>query len=518
MNESKPKEFGRIRAALFPVYRHEIKKLIPMFILMFFICFNYTVLRNLKDALVLTAKHSGSEVIPAIKLYVMFPAAILGVLLYTKLSQHYSQERVFYLIVSGFFLFFGLFAFVIYPNVEYLHPVDSVVFLQEHLPTGFKGIIAMYGNWTFTLFYLFAELWACLVLNVLFWGFANQVMSLGEAMRFYSIFHIGSNIGTCVASLVSISVTNWIHKSHGVVQVQDEFGQLLTYLLPIVVFSCIAIMMMFRWINSHVSLDPWVHQAPKRKKKHSLRESFAYLTQSKYLLCIAVMVISYNLFTNCVEVIWKDRLRELYPNTIDLNNYLNVISLLTGTLSVGMALIMPWVIKKKGWCFTAMITPIVTLLTSAGFFFFLINQDTLAYPIATLIGGTSLGIVVFFGGLHNTLTKAGKYSVFDVTKEMSFIPLDHEVKQNGKAVIDGVGSRLGKSGASLVQNILLLFYSSLISCVPIIAAVLFIVIIAWFMAVRSLNKQFTTLNSSKETEPSPETGDYIDGDLVGAPA
>ena len=42
-----------------------------------------------------------------------------------------------------------------------------------------------------------------------------------------------------------------------------------------------------------------------------VRDSFRFLSDHKYLACIAILVVSYNLVINLVEVIWKDQLREL---------------------------------------------------------------------------------------------------------------------------------------------------------------------------------------------------------------
>src|SRR5271155_566247 len=117
---STEKTFGPIRSCFWPIHRFEAKKLIPMFLIVFFICVNYSILRNMKDSVVVTA--SGAEVIPFIKVWAMFPMAILLTLLFTKLSNRYSQERVFYIMIGGFLFFFDLFAYVLYPLRDTLHP------------------------------------------------------------------------------------------------------------------------------------------------------------------------------------------------------------------------------------------------------------------------------------------------------------------------------------------------------------------------------------------------------------
>ncbi|EKE21600.1 MAG: hypothetical protein ACD_7C00172G0001, partial [uncultured bacterium] len=62
-------KFGKCRSLLWPIYSFELKKIIPMLLMMFCISFNYTILRDLKDALVVTAGSSGAEIIPFLKFY-----------------------------------------------------------------------------------------------------------------------------------------------------------------------------------------------------------------------------------------------------------------------------------------------------------------------------------------------------------------------------------------------------------------------------------------------------------------
>jgi len=58
---------------------HERAKLIPLAAMFFCILFNYTILRDTKDVLMVTAPKSGAEVIPFIKTYCNLPVAIVSV-------------------------------------------------------------------------------------------------------------------------------------------------------------------------------------------------------------------------------------------------------------------------------------------------------------------------------------------------------------------------------------------------------------------------------------------------------
>lgn len=55
----------------------ERQKLGPLALMFFCILFNYTILRDTKDVLMVTAPKSGAEVIPFLKTYVNLPAAIV---------------------------------------------------------------------------------------------------------------------------------------------------------------------------------------------------------------------------------------------------------------------------------------------------------------------------------------------------------------------------------------------------------------------------------------------------------
>lgn len=123
-----------------------------------------------------------------------------------------------------------------------------------------------------------------------------------------------------------------------------------------------------------------------------------------------------------------------------------------------------------------------------------------------MMGTTPLMLAVVFGTAQNIMSKSAKYSLFDPTKEMAYIPLDQESKVKGKAAIDVVGARLGKSGGSLVQQGLMAAFGSLAAITPYVAGILFLIIFAWIWSANSLSKQFSKLNAEKEERAKTEEG------------
>lgn len=133
------------------------------------------------------------------------------------------------------------------------------------------------------------------------------------------------------------------------------------------------------------------------------------------------------------------------------------------------------------------------------FFVFIIFRDSID-PIVSPLGFTALGVIVYVGLTQNVLGKAVKYSLFDPTKEMSYIPLDDELKSKGKAAVDVIGGRLGKSGGAAINFLLLnvLFVgSSLVQLAPLIAIIFAVILFIWFFAVRGLNIEFLKLTNKQ---------------------
>jgi AAA family ATP:ADP antiporter len=513
MQQASNQAFGKIRSFVWPIHRHELPKVLPMFLMLFFVCFNYTVLRNLKDAIVITAKSSGAEVIPFIKVWVMLPAAVISTIIFTYISNHFSRRKVFYIVIGFFLAFFSLFTFFIYPMHESIGADTLANFLQSVLPAGCKGLIAMVRNWPFTMFYVVAEFWSTMVLSVLFWGFANEITRMSEATRFYSALNISSNTASIFAGQMAVLLSSSAFNPN-LFFGHDAWEQTLDKLTLLILFCGVGILITFHWMTKHVLNDPnYMPEEARRTKKDkklSFRQSISFVANSKYLLCIAAIVVGYNLVIHMVEIIWKDRLRELCPNPNEYNIYMNNLTSAMGIISTTVALVMVGIIRKLGWTKTALITPLVLCITTIAFFACLLADNTLSPFVSVLLGTTPLALAVLLGSVQNCFTKAAKYSLFDTTKEMAFIPLAPEHKLKGKAAIDGIGSRLGKSGGSLIHQGLLVIFCTLSSSTPYVACILLAVLAMWIMAVRMLGKQFNEkTHGIEQEEDSPSVPDEV---------
>lgn len=472
------------------------KKLFPLGAMLFFILFNYTILRDTKDVLVVTS--AGAEIIPFLKTYVNLPAAVGFTYLYSMLSNKMSADKVFYVVMSSFVSFFGLFASVIYPNRAFLHPHAAADLLTTLLPAFFIPLISIFRNWTYALFYMLSNLWGNVIVSLLFWGFANEISTVDEAKKYYPLFGMMAN----VALIFSGQYVKYVSALPAAVGSVDYWGRSLKLLMGAVVGGGSLVIALYAYMQKYVLTDPEcvdVKAQEKRKKsktKLSYSESISFLSKSPYIRNLAILVIAYGMSINIVEVTWKSKLRLAFPDPNSYSAFMGNFSSATGVITFLMMFFGKFVLEKFGWGVASLVTPVTLLVTGAGFFSLSLFPKFFA-PIASSLGTTPLLLAVFIGAAQNIMSKAAKYALFDPCKESAYIPLDSESRTKGKAAVEVVGGPLGKSGGSFLQQLLIGIFGSLSKCTPYLGICLGGIIAAWIAAASQLNILLNDLQKEK---------------------
>ncbi|NGX62925.1 MAG: ADP,ATP carrier protein 1 [Candidatus Anoxychlamydiales bacterium] len=507
-------DFGKIRSLFWPIRRHELSRFVPMMLLFFLIAFNYHILKILKDTLIITAPQSGAETIPFLKVWAILPSAILLTFLFTKLSSKLNRENIFYVVMSVFLGFFALFIFVIYPNIELFNLNSTADMLATKLPLGFKGFISIIRYWHFSLFYIMAESWSTIMLSLLLWIFIVDVLSIDQAKRYYAFFGVSRNsagilcgfLGQYLAakSLSSNASVHFLSKFCGAKTPWDQ--TLLIFIVTALVCG-VCIMTLYRYLH--------VYKYPKRyllggdinkkgKQNISFVKSILYTVKSKYVLYISLLVLCYNILINLVEVLWKSQIKELYPGSSAFTAFTSKVTLITGVVAVISSFFISGnLIRRLGWRVTALVTPIALIVSAFGFFYFVFVKKFAenSNVAITLFGLSPLVLAVLFGAVQDIFSRSLKYTVFDDTKEMAFIPLSAEEKLQSKSAIDGIGSRLGKSGSSLIMQILFMIFITPMGASPIIFGIVILIFPIWIIAINRLSKQF---EEKTKLLPKPE--------------
>lgn len=492
-----------IQNFLWPIKRDELRKFFPMAFMLFFILFNYSVLRVLKDSLVIPAL--GAEAVSFIKSYFVVPCAVLFTLLYAKMTNWMNFNRIFFSIGTFYLVYFVIFGLVIYPNQDIFHPSSHLVnqlihekynlYLFQVDMDHFKWFIILFSKWSFVLNYILAELWGSSMIFLLFWQFANQTVKTEEAKRFYPMFGLIGHAGALASGYLLKYLAGSSEKNYAFAGLVFDDSFALTVLASAFV-ALVMIIIIFYYINYVADRETVYMTKAKRpemlKSKLSIRESIKVIMSSKYLGYIVILIFSYGIAINLVEGVWKDRARALYSNTVDYAGFSSDVIVYTGYSAMFFMLAGANIFKYFGWLTAALITPITIFVTGALFFLLVVFSDTMYANVAAMTLVNPLFLTVLVGTIQNVLSKGTKYALFDSTKEMAYIPLNQELKSKGKAAVDVIGARFAKSGGAHVQSLIFMIFpaATYTTIAPYLMIVFTIVMIVWLYDVKMLHKAY----------------------------
>ncbi|MBL3284854.1 NTP/NDP exchange transporter Tlc2 [Rickettsiales endosymbiont of Paramecium tredecaurelia] len=488
---------SKFRYSVWPIRSHELKRFLPMAALMFIILLNQNLVRSIKDTSVVV--QLGSEVLSFIKLWGEMPAGFLFVIAYAKLSNVMRAENIFRIVTSLFLFAFAFLCFVVFPNQQFFHPDPA--FVEKYVQTlpHLRWFVIIAGKWSFALYYILAELWNVVVFILFFWQLANKITSSEEARRFYPFF---SFFGQSNLLLSGSVIVYFAGNNHFLMpffcDIYDPTEIVFKSLTMIVIISGICILLLHRFIEvtaiKNLKELPLKAIEDNQILKLTLLESAQVIIRSKCLWLIFVITTSYSLAIGFIEGLWMSKTKQLYTNCQDFITYQGHVLFWTGTCTLIAAFCGVSLMRLFSWRLVASITPICIMGAGLTFFVACLLQDHLQY-FDFLYGLQPLAVIVFIGGLQNVLGKGVKYSLFDATKEMVYIPLPSEIKTKGKAAVDIVGAKVGKSFSSVVQFLIFTIVPSARheNIVWFLAVAFAVVCCGWIVAVYSLSKEHLSI-------------------------
>ena len=155
-----------------------------------------------------------------------------------------------------------------------------------------------------------------------------------------------------------------------------------------------------------------------------------------------------------------------------------------------------YILRKFRWLVPALCTPVGAGISGVVFFMLIIFRE-LFEPLVNSWEMPMLMMAVLVGSTQVILFKAFNYTFVDSTKEMAFIPLDRELRTKGKAAVDVIGGRFGKSFGAILFQLMFYFVSPNLSDLTIQIFVIFVIaMVIWIFSVIALNKEFTKVTES----------------------
>lgn len=483
------KEFNKIQALIWPIHKYELKKFLPMSFLMFFILAIYTLVRDVKEIFIQfkthmwagAAKSDTAQLISALKVWYVLPCAFLAVMIFTLLMNKYGSKKTFYIIVTAFMVFYALFGLVLYPNLDsIMMSSEQITNMVSGVPHFFWTFLTCLGNWPITLFYIFSEIWGTMAIASLFWQFANATTMKHETKRFFGLFSLIGNAGVIIAGLV---VKQFLGKAP---------VNVVMWLMIAVVITGGLVLATYTYINKVVLTDPRFYDPTqikvkkKKKEKVSIMEGIKILFTNTYLLLVAVLVMAYGIGINFAEVVMKAQMKE-YFTPEQYSDMQGTLSILIGIFTIIVVLFSANVLRRCSWKVGAIITPALFLIVG-GLFFVATLYNKFVSP--EIFGMSAILLAIWIGIIQDALVKSVKYSLFDTTKSMAYIPLDEDTKTKGQAAVEVIGGRAGKAGASLIQQIMFGFVPGIMNHVVTIVGIFAVTVIAWIFSVFKLSPKY----------------------------
>ena len=209
-----------------------------------------------------------------------------------------------------------------------------------------------------------------------------------------------------------------------------------------------------------------------------------------------------------VETTWKSQIKALYSTKAEQMAFYADYTWYTAVATIAMNALSKQVIERLGWTVGAIITPISCGVLGSLFYLLMLSREYMWLP--DTLHSHMVPLAVAVGAVSVMLSRGAKYSFFDPTKEMAFIPLDNRLSTHGKAIADGMGSKFGKSfGGWFISSATMLIGVDLEGLCPMIAGLVVVLSLFWLVAVLRLGvlyrKQVQLHSDADEQAQMPVT-------------
>lgn len=385
------------------------KELLKFFLLalgFFFLIGSYWPLKTLKDSVFVNIV--GPMYLPWAKmasLALFFPI----VLLYSKLVDYWSSERLIYTVI---FFYGGLGLFFVY--------------LLGHSSIGVANTVANPNRILGWTFYVFVESFISLMVS-LYWSFINDITTPESAKKGYGLIAFGTQLGGFLFTLVG----NYL--SYDVAQYATNVPRIA--LISVLMFFMIALIVFIVELvtprENLKSYEATVRKPSNSKESVGFWDGLQVILTRPYVSGIFAIIFFQEFITTLLGFQMSVLAKITYPDPGMSNKFFFDFALGVQTIACAFALFGTSFFQRR----------------------FGIRFSLVMFPF--LLGGIIVGYI-----LHPTLStiayvmliaKSLNYALNQPAKEVLYIPTTKNIKFKSKAWIDMFGMRMGKASGSAVN-------------------------------------------------------------------
>jgi AAA family ATP:ADP antiporter len=360
----------------------------------------------------------------------------------------------------------------------------------------YTDVMILIDRWYISLYYVAAEMWSSIMLNMLCWGVIIEITKLKDSKRLYGLFSLAGNIGTYVAGLWGSSTVR--------AQVRYFYGpnptweQSLVFQM-IVLWAVQALIMLAFWAAMRLQHEEQQAQLQK-KVKVGFWESIKIAWENPIVRNVSIMMVCFNIVYHIIDVVHNDYVRHLFIGaTASMNSYLNLVSKYLGIFSI----VFSWILSGS---FVRVFGVPASLYFTPVLWFFLSGLDLLGSngfisEIGFVWEGLTVPLHILSLSLILSVGRAAKFTIFDTAKEMSLLSLSVQEKRLGKASIDGITTRLGKSGGAWLVILLTSLAGGVSGAIELLQGTIFLSYFLWFISVFFLIKCLPLEATATQEEP-----------------
>ncbi|MBX9787022.1 MAG: NTP/NDP exchange transporter [Alphaproteobacteria bacterium] len=444
-------------------------------LLLFSLYLAYFVLRETKTVILLAAPAWENIFFFLNSISFFVKLVFLG--LFFLFYRRNNLPQILFVSTISFLILFILFHFWGFQNVHHLHPNPD--FIQELLKahTEIAPLISAYGVWSFSCYYLLAEMWGTFTITFLFWAFANQTFTLKESkLSYLFLFFIFPSRGALLMNELFPIITS-----------PDSILENTMQFYGYILLGGLILFILGMWLikkNKFMDLPSLTEETAQMPK---ISTSF----KCTYFFLIFVIITSLGVCEKLTNLLFRVHLKNYVSTSLEYAQFMSQYSNSALYFSSLIFLLIFWLVWKYGWLKSALIFPIYLFITTCMLLIY-IYFPSVSHSLNKLF--ISELVVVFWFFTIQSLMFSGLKTLFLITKEIAYIPLAATTKVRGKSITDflfaGMGVWLGTSSVSLFS------FSPINKNIESILLIITGTTIVWILSVVFLGKMFSKITQN----------------------